>query len=32
MMDIFVNVESMLESNEDYNILIGGLINEIKDV
>ena len=32
MMDTFANAESTLESNEDYNTLIGGLINEMKDV
>ncbi|CAB9495322.1 DUF5610 domain-containing protein [Alteromonas macleodii] len=32
MMDTFANAESKLESNEDYNALIAGIINEMEDV
>ncbi|WP_334021853.1 DUF5610 domain-containing protein [Alteromonas sp. S015] len=32
MMDTFANAESTLGSNEDYNALIAGLINEMEDV
>ncbi|WP_394223527.1 DUF5610 domain-containing protein [Alteromonas gracilis] len=32
MMDTFANAEKKLASSEDYNTLIAGLINEMKDV
>ena len=32
MMDTFANAESKLESSEDYNALIAGIINEMEDV
>ena len=32
MMDTFANAENKLASSEDYNALIAGLINEMKDV
>ena len=32
MMDTFANAESTLESSEDYNTLIAGIINEMEDV
>ena len=32
MMDTFANTENKLASSEDYNALIAGLINEMKDV
>jgi len=32
MMGTFANVESTLNSNEDYNTLIGGLISKMEDV
>ena len=31
-MDTFANAENKLASSEDYNALIAGLINEMKDV
>ena len=32
MMDTFANAENKLESSEDYNALIAGIINEMEDV
>ncbi|MEC7283173.1 MAG: DUF4367 domain-containing protein, partial [Pseudomonadota bacterium] len=32
MMDTFANAERTLESSEDYNTLIAGIINEMEDV
>ena len=31
-MDTFANAESSLESREDYNTLIAGIINKMEDV